>query len=174
MLNLAWLTPEANQWFRETTYAMLRPEAPVTSASVSARGHAEYTITDLIAEARVHGPAGTRAHRHLHARAAILLMVPVAMLICVQARRFTASRRWRYGGGGLAWMVMASGYMVATVAGAVVYDWLLQHSYVVVADVVALYRPWLAPMTCAGMALVLAWFAHRAEPRREQARPVFF
>lgn len=108
--NLAWLTPAANQWFRETTYAMLRADAPVTSASSRvSRGLAEYTLADLISEVRLNGRADERVQRHLHSCAAILLTVPVAVLVGVQARRYTASRRWRYGGGGVAWLVMLSG-----------------------------------------------------------------
>jgi hypothetical protein len=167
--NLGWMTPHANQWFRETTWAIFRPAVPEPHVPRSlARGLAEYTVADLVREVGQGGAQSRRAAGQLNSRAVLLAMVPVCLILGVQARRLGIARRWRFGAGLLAWVTLSAGWFVGIVGGSVVVNLLVGQS-----EFLVLLRPWAVPFVCSSIALAIAWLAQQATSRQDDGQPIF-
>lgn len=157
--NLGWITPQANQWFRETSWAMFRPAIPEQLVPRSTtRNLAEYTVADLVREVRQGGAQSRRATATLNSLAVLLAMVPVCLVLGVQARRLGVARRWRVGAGLLAWVTFAAGYATAIFV-----------ARIVTAGSPRLFSLWLVPLVCAAIAFGLARSVSAATSRRDEA-----
>jgi hypothetical protein len=97
----------------------------------------------------------------------LLAMVPVCLILGVQARRLGIARRWRFGAGLLAWVTLFAGWFAAILVGSAVVDLLLApHEFPAL-------LPWAIPLVCSSLALALAALAHKATSRRDDAQPMF-
>jgi hypothetical protein len=152
--NLGWIVPQANQRFRETSWAMFRPAVPEQLVPRSvARGIAEYTVADLVREVRQGGAQSRRATATLNSGAVLLAMVPVCLVLGVQARRLGTVRRWRVGAGLLAWVTFATAILVS----------------IATAGSLRLFSMWLVPLVCAAIAFGLARLVSATTTRHDEA-----
>jgi hypothetical protein len=159
--NLGWIVPQTNQWFRETSWAMFRPAVPEQLVPRSvARGIAEYTVADLVREVRQGGAQSRRATATLNSGVVLLAMVPVCLVLGVQARRLGTVRRWRVGAGLLAWVTFAAGYATAILVS------------IATAGSLRLFSLWLVPLVCAATAFGLARFVSALTTGHDEALTV--
>ncbi len=103
-INLAWVVPEANQAFRETS----RTAMGITTASLP-RGVRELGIADLW-HARVVPPGAARGE--LHAKAAIAVAWPMALALL--GWRLGRHRQSAPGGALLFWWIVAAALVVVS------------------------------------------------------------
>jgi hypothetical protein len=157
--NLGWIGPQAHQWLRQTTFDLLQRHDGAANFGTPRlpRGSAEYTAVDLVRHHHAGGARAQRAATDLNRRGAMLVMVPVCLVLGVQARRLGTARRWRAGAGLLAWSAFAIGYIVATLIA------------ILTADSLRLFSLWLAPLVCAAIAFGLARLVSAARFHRGRA-----